>query len=360
MNASRVMACSFGVVVLALVVSSCVSKQLAGVVDSGCELLPSISLTRASFPAWDRTGERIALVSSVDDQGVRAPGLYVVDVTNGLATRIVGKDSLGWYGPWWLSWAPNDDRLLMWLDGRIQIVDVNTGAWQQITDGARDVNLPCWSPTGDSVLFTRGRNNNEPATAGGLYVRDVRTGVQFRFLSRDSVVTLSVDRYAYSPDGQWIACVVGTSSPDGIPNAAYEIEIVRSDGSERRRLTHFQGYARNPQWVSDEEVEFDYVPYECMGTGQEPVAHTMSVRIDGTLMGRWREDLVDSRVQFSWLPAIDLRRGRAAVVWLDPETGYGELFVRPLRGGPMRRVFRYDRPSTRRSATPWPFSDRRP
>ena len=316
-------------------------------------MVSDYNATEASFPTWDRTGRRLAFESAADEHGNHDPGLYVAEVGTGHGTRIVSHDTLGWYGAWWLSWAPNDDRLLMWLNGRISVLDVNTGVWQHITDGARDVTLPSWSPSGDSVLFFRGYlSQSEKLTAGGLYIRDLRSGLQYRFLGRDSAVTLPTDRCLYSPDGRWIAYTTEGPAPNGVPNAAHEIEIVRSDGGERRRLTRMQGEARNPQWVSNEEIEFDYVSYECAGSSSNPVLHTMSVRTDGVLLGRWRYDLVDSRTQFSWPPAIHPRLDRAAVVWRDPETGYGELFVRRLRGGPMQRVFHYDRPSYPPRATP--------
>ncbi len=91
---------------------------------------------------------------------------------------------------------------------------------------------PRWSPDGQWIVFEEN---------GQIYKRK---------LSGDSLVQLTFEGRnfypAWSPDGQWIAYDSNSESPNGM----YFIWIMRSDGSEKRRITYepLEGEIRTPNW----------------------------------------------------------------------------------------------------------------
>jgi TolB protein len=101
-----------------------------------------------------------------------------------------------------------------------------------------------WSADGRGIAFSR-----DPGTGGGIYILDLAA----RKVSQ--LTTDGVDP-AWSPDGAEIAFVshrggVGRScTEDGCePNG--EIDIIRTDGSDRRRLTHTRAGESRPAWSAD-------------------------------------------------------------------------------------------------------------
>ncbi len=295
--------------------------------------------TRVSSPAWDTTGARIAVVSEYDDRGRYAPGVYVVVVATGRAERVADIATLDECA--WLDWSPTGDRLLMWRQRGIWILDLASRSWTRIDDGTRGVEGPRWSPDGEWVYYTRDLLINEPLQSGGLYVVDLVHPTIRPVMSRDSVVVWPSGPVSFSPDQAWLTYAGGWPSPDPGEALGHEIFVMRRDGRDRRQITFLRGEANNPQWLPDgSEIVFDFVPNDPQAVGWQ-ARHTWAVRPDGSGLHRLAQDLNDVRIPSEARFAIDRRGQREAFVGFDPALGAGALYTRLLPRGVRRPVFNW-------------------
>jgi Tol biopolymer transport system component len=98
-----------------------------------------------------------------------------------------------------------------------------------------------WSPDGRRVAFDR--------DGGGIVEVDLRRRAA-HLITRDGAGA------AWSPDGRWIAfstargVVAKRCGEDGC-GLTTDIDVIRPDGSGRRRLTHTQGDESTPSWSPD-------------------------------------------------------------------------------------------------------------
>jgi TolB protein len=99
-------------------------------------------------------------------------------------------------------------------------------------------NFPCWSPSGDSILYTSYRVDNRPM----LFLSTRGRGKPGRILS--SLSHLPLYRGVFSPDDKELAIVM---SPEG----SSEIFRVRLDGRNLRRLTDNRAIDVSPSWSPD-------------------------------------------------------------------------------------------------------------
>ncbi len=298
--------------------------------SAGCEQVLQWKVSAQYFPSWDPAGRRVAVMSSRDDHGSFAPGLYSVDVVTGSAEKLEDFSNMGYYGGQYIGWSPDGNRLLMWMNGGIYIFDLRDRSWTAVPNTGEFPDTPQWSPGGDSVFFLREFR---------LSVADLRSGAVTVFAYDDTGRVHPEDRVSFSPDGRTLAYSEIVPDSTGRLGLGYEIFIVGLDRRGRRQVTTLGGAARNPIWVSDNEIVFDFVTSDCL-TVRDPVHHTWSVHADGTNAHRWTYDLGDSFVQFGFPPAMDRAHRRVAMIKLDPATNKGGLFTMGLDGRDLRRVWR--------------------
>lgn len=295
--------------------------------------------SRVSFPTWDPGRDRIAVISTHDGTGRYAPGLYVVRVATGDAERVVDAAELGDAGL--LDWSPVADRLLMWRNRDLWVLDLSTRAWARVTDGAWAVENPRWSPDGEWVYFTRVPETLDSLSFGGLYLRDLLSGVTRRVLSRDGAQVWPVGRVSFSPDGQWLTYSAAVPGPDPWGSIEFEVFALRRDGSERRQLTSLGGEASDPQWLpSGREIVFTFASLACAAQGY-PARHTWGVAPDGSGLHQWDHDLNDVRIKQSPIPAISGDGKMVAYAGVNQSLGVGVLYVSPLASLHPREVFRW-------------------
>src|SRR5207253_2063728 len=122
------------------------------------------------------------------------------------------------------------------------------------------------SPDGKHVLFTSGRSVEFPQ-ANEMYTVPATGGRVQRVTAnegRDGVFSPAGDLIAYvRGPGTWYRKGYRGSSND-------DIWICNADGSNNRRLTHFEGQDNSPMWAADGTALY-YVSEICSGPGHANV-----------------------------------------------------------------------------------------
>ncbi|MCA1650162.1 MAG: protein kinase [Acidobacteria bacterium] len=243
-------------------------------------------VTAAGYdPAWSPDQRFLAYsTESVDDPYSRSQTaeLWTVDVTSGKLTRLLAGDAVQ------PAWSPGGERIAYWANttGQRDIWTVAAGGGAPVAvtqDGATDW-APQWSPDGTWLYFSSDRGGSmnlwrvpiDPLT--GLTrgdpeavtrsvravgrVRIARDGARLVAMAYERTTELSTYHIGpgdvvrplatlrpsahwcnLSPDGSWFAC-----STVGVQE---DIILLRTDGSELRRLTNDMHKDRVPTWSPD-------------------------------------------------------------------------------------------------------------
>jgi Tol biopolymer transport system component len=140
-------------------------------------------------------------------------------------------------------WSPVEDVLAINHGVELHIVDSGGQTTKRIHPPFEIEAVHGWSPDGSHVLV-------RAMDAFDLWAIDVVSGGSVRLTDTPTVHELETD---WSPDGSHIAYTADCGD-DWTPDAPcpWSIWTVRSDGSERRRLTAEDGHtARGPTWAPD-------------------------------------------------------------------------------------------------------------
>lgn len=142
-------------------------------------------------------------------------------------------------------WSPEDDRVIYYATvpdagselglGVICTVNVESGELEEVVrqDGVLNVE-PVWSPDGGLIAYRSIREGNSD-----VYVMDLATGTETKITDFEGLDT----EPDWSPDGEWI--VFGTNRDD----QTTDIHVMRSDGSDLRRLTDDEAKDSYPVWA---------------------------------------------------------------------------------------------------------------
>jgi len=148
------------------------------------------------------------------------------------------------------SWAPDGKRLVYRSADKagrgLRTIDLTTERVTELTSGPQNDNFPAWSPTGDRIALTTDRDGN-------FEIYTVRPdGTDLKRLTH---APGNDAHMAWSHDGKWIAFA---SARGGFTDEAMlhpynaqpngEIFVMRSDGSDVRRLTENQFEDATPAW----------------------------------------------------------------------------------------------------------------
>jgi Tol biopolymer transport system component len=249
-------------------------------------------VTSSGFdPRWSPDGTRLAYsTEAVDDpysRVVRAE-LWVANVASGATTRLWTGDAVQ------PSWSPHGSRIAFWANSSgqrdIWTIAESGGTPVAVTSDAATDWAPEWSPDGRSLYFVSDRGGSpnlwrvaidESTGATGGAPEPVTNGVRALERARfsqggDRMVIGAIDRsfelsiYDFDPgaselgparstvrsaslgwcdpsrDGEWLACTSRTGHED--------IVLMRSDGSETRRLTDDSLKDRIPRWSPDDRT----------------------------------------------------------------------------------------------------------
>jgi len=193
------------------------------------------------FPAWSADGGTLAFESSGADLDI-----WAIDA-DGSNPRNLSNDPTGPdLSP---AWSPDGTRLAFWK----QNFDGTGSIWVMDADGSNQVELtpetsvyshPAWSPDGALIAFVSNRTGGNE-----LYVMRPDGSGKRRLTFTDDA---QEDHPNWSPDGTMIvyeACLDDAWPCSGL--AAFDIFVMRRDGTGRTRLTEEPGIDSNPAWSPD-------------------------------------------------------------------------------------------------------------
>lgn len=117
-------------------------------------------------PTWSANGERIAFVSTRDDN----EEIYVIDIATGEETRLTNND----WNDALPAWSPDGTQLAYVSDEtgnmEIYVMDADGNNVTQITDNPAFDGFPAWSPDGTQLAFSSERGDSD-----NIFIVDIET-----------------------------------------------------------------------------------------------------------------------------------------------------------------------------------------
>jgi len=170
-----------------------------------------------SFPAWSRSGGKIAFHSDRDGNYE----IYTTNADGSNVSRITNSPARDGYP----SWSPDGSQIVFQSDrtgnSEVFIINVDGSVLTNLTNHPAEDQDPAWSPDGQMIAFQSDRNGNPD-----IYRMNI-DGEGVIPLTEDP----NMDKFpAWSPDGQLIAF----SSDRG---GNYEIFVMNQDGKDLIQVT---------------------------------------------------------------------------------------------------------------------------
>jgi TolB protein len=191
----------------------------------------------AEDPAWSPDGTRIAFTGT--GCGGCGPAIYVLELREMRARRLASGSQPAWSRRGWIAFvrrgADGVDRLyLMRQSGRNMHALFRTEA-----SGSQ----PSWSPDGSKIAFVRLVGDPQHGNPQIFVANTDGTGATD--LAQDPSAVENAP--AWSPDGKRIA--FSTFGPHG----HWELDVMRADGTDNRRLVALSGNVSGPSWSPEGE-----------------------------------------------------------------------------------------------------------
>ena len=211
--------------------------------------------------AWSPDARRIAFTAVFDTRGF-SNDIYVVNADGSGARRLThARDARH------PVWTPDGRTIVFARTRALSGCGVPSSLWsvdaagsnlRRLTDEKDDTSeLPgSFSPDGERLAFTRADLRPTAGVAGGCLLKD-QLFVLDLAQSRERQLTDDGADPAFSPDGERIAFVSardrnGTLNYGDRTRPAHELYVMRSDGSDPRRLTRTNALNEgSPSWLPD-------------------------------------------------------------------------------------------------------------
>lgn len=182
-------------------------------------------------PVWSLDGKWIAFVAQDTDSHqdifiVRSDGAELQNLTNG---QYFNDNQFLWINGWL-----GDGRLVFTvmrgIDGRLVAQRIGESVAREISAIELQHGIAIVSPDGHQILFSTQQDGNVSLWQGDIGSE----GIQGEGKRLASFQQASVQSLLWSPDGQWVALMVlSSSSPDSYVTTIY---AMRSDGTDLRQL----------------------------------------------------------------------------------------------------------------------------
>jgi TolB protein len=239
------------------------------------EITPVVEGRSDSSAAWSPDGRRLAFS--------RDGWIHILRLRDGKLARVISGDSP--------SWSPDGRRLAVDVPGDpggifIVRADGAGNAQRIILDGAEEDTAygdPAWSPDGSRLAFHSVYWRTTPSVESVCVLR-IRSPRRWRCLAEGAAPRWSPDgrvlvyecghykgphgictiqsdgkgkrmistrgrRPSFSPDGRRFVYYVSAGKDDSYgPGARSDVYVMKTDGSDRRRLTRSRGHDFDPDW----------------------------------------------------------------------------------------------------------------
>lgn len=231
-------------------------------------------------PTWSPDGRFFAFVSYLEDLNSE---IYVMNVKTKKRRRLTNHPGLDRDPAWspdgqWIAFSSSRARGLFGVTD-IYKMDVNGNSLQQLTKTGFTNELPAWSPDSQWFAFRSTRNDrgdiytmtgegeqlkrltgtraatNPTWLPGGKQIAFHNT-TQFYLVTPDGqnvkpleVLPKGYTSPAWSPDGQWIVCVLEENPEAIFRNRDSNIYLIPAAGGVPRQLTKHAGKDFSPVWI---------------------------------------------------------------------------------------------------------------
>lgn len=181
-------------------------------------------------PTWSPDGRRIAFIAARDYEGGSPLAIFVINRDGGQPKQIT---PYSYFSD--LSWSPDGSWIAYSSFNGIYLVSLDGARNKQLTDQWTD-SFPAWSPDGKYIAFQSTRD--DPNNHFDIYVMR-SDGTDLRRLTTNP----AHDRQpSWSPDGKKIIFESNRDSEDWI----YHIYIMNADGAQQKRLVEIE--SNSPIW----------------------------------------------------------------------------------------------------------------
>ena len=188
----------------------------------------------ATFPDWSPDGSQIAFSWGKD--GDSLTDLYLVEVATGKPTELIKEKGAEHQTP---SFSPDGSTLLYTSQGQLWTMDLESRETTKLTDDDTvKEQTPEWSPDGTRIAYHAMTGEDDD-----IWIMNADGTDQRNLTAAAGAAEFGT---AFSPDGQHIA-FTGTGGP--VPDGERYIQVIRTDGSDRRVLVPTPGLLQAvPAW----------------------------------------------------------------------------------------------------------------
>lgn len=198
------------------------------------------------FPAWSPDGKYILFISYRDgvlsDQGKELSEVYIMDANGSNLQRLTNN----LYDEGYLSWSPNGHLIALAIDiwpdvssdnfsRDIYTMNLDGTNLTRLTEQSGDDDYPTWSPDGTLIAFMSYRNGGSE-----IYIMKSDGSEQKRLTVNQNIMSYNLHP-SWSSDGNQI---VFTARRD----ENYDIYVMDADGSDQIRLTDNSSLDMFPTW----------------------------------------------------------------------------------------------------------------